>query len=461
LYCSKKYENLNLKLRVLSGSSLELQKEKSRIFSGLFTGILLMAFIVSLILLGIFREKLNFWYAVYILLVFNLFIVYDGLDFQWIYPNFPKYASISRFIASCLSLSIMIYVMQLFCNQQPNNSRFFYIAEVLKYLTLLTVPLTFVVYFYLPSLEAKRFHFILFMLEQCLGILIVVISCFEKILQRYLPAIFYFSAVVLLLYSATLGILLELGKIDKNADTPNLLQISFIVEVILISTGILYKYRLVMMENTQLNEEMSQLKLSSIKELRELQRQEQLRIAEDLHDYLGGQLAALKFKMENLKVAETDKGEIIQVVDDLSQSSRTIAHNLRPPELHQNDLADVISLYLKKLNQEQSIHFEFIQIGQPRPFKPEQEVSLYKILLELITNVLKHSKSSEAVIQFSFGPTHFELISEDNGIGLGSALREGMGLKNIRKRTEQMQGTMHIDSNAGNTTIILTIPYTT
>jgi signal transduction histidine kinase len=309
-------------------------------------------------------------------------------------------------------------------------------------------------------MEAKRFHFILFIIEQCLGILIVVLSCFEKIIQRYLPAIFYFFAVVLLLYSATLGILLELGKINKNADTPNLLQISFIVEVILISIGILYKYRLVMMENRLLNEEMSQLKLSSIKELRELQRQEQLRIAEDLHDYLGGQLAALKFKMENLIVAETDKGEIIKVLDDLSQSSRTIAHNLRPPELHQNDLADVISLYLKKLNQEQSIHFEFIQIGQPRTFKPEQEVSLYKILLELITNVLKHSKSSEAVIQFSFGSTHIELISEDNGVGFGSSLNEGMGLKNIRKRTEQMQGSMHIDSIPGNTTIILTIPYT-
>ena len=55
LYCSKKNENLNLKLRIFSASKLARQEEKSRIFIGLLTGILLMAFIVSFILLGIFK----------------------------------------------------------------------------------------------------------------------------------------------------------------------------------------------------------------------------------------------------------------------------------------------------------------------------------------------------------------------------------------------------------------------
>ncbi|MFN5134774.1 MAG: 7TM diverse intracellular signaling domain-containing protein [Chitinophagaceae bacterium] len=459
LYCNKKNENLNLKIRVLPQEIIKQKETRGSVFLGLFCGIFLMAFIVSIIMLVIFRDQLNFWYAVYIVLVVNLLLVYEGLDFQWFYPNHPFYASISRYIASSLTLGMMMYVMQLFCNQRVGNSRFYYAVEISKYFIFLFAPLTWFIYRNPAATELKQIHFTVFLLQQLGGMILIIACSVEKILQGYKPAAFYLSAVFLLLYSATSAIFLELGIINKNTDTPNLLQWSFVIEIVLISIGILYKYQLVKQKNGSLSKELADLKLSSIKDLLQTQYEEQARIAEDLHDLMGAKLAALKFKVLGLQAPDNQKKEITGVIDELSGSSRTIAHNLRPSELHHHDLSHVIEAYLQRLNKEQSIHFEFIQSGIPESITPEFEIPLYKIIIELVTNILKHSGASEAVVQFSFHEYRFELLVEDNGRGLEKGKEEGMGMKNIRKRVQQLNGTLHIDSCPGNTTFILSFEY--
>lgn len=459
LYVNKKDENLNVKLRLLPEAVLKQKETTTTAYLGFFCGVLLMAFIVSVIMLFIFKDPLSFWYSIYIALVANLLLTYEGFDFQWLYPNHPFYTSISRFMASTVTLGMMVYVMQLYCNQKASNSRFFYAAEIFKISLFIMVPITLIVYAYFPTTTIKKIHFIFFLVQQLGGIALIFISSIEKMLQRYKPAAFYLSAVILLLYSSITAMLLELGKINRNADTPNLLQWSFVLEVILISIGILYKYKLVQQTNQTLSSELADLKLSSIKQLLQTQQQEQVRIAEDLHDLLGAQLAALKFKVAGSQTPENEKTEISSVIDSLSRSTRTIAHNLRPSELHQHDLSHVIERYLQGLNAEQSIQFDFIQNGAQKNLGPELELTIYKIIMELITNILKHSEATEAVVQLSFHENNLELIVEDNGKGIESSKNEGMGLINVRKRVAQSKGDLHIDSQPGNTTFIISFLY--
>ena len=459
LYCNKINENLNLKINLIPEDVLKKQELKANTYIGLFSGILLMAFIVSLMMLSIFKDKLNFWYGIYIISVFNMLLVYDGLDFQWIYPNYPAYADMSRYIASSLILGLMMHVMQLFCNQTLFNSKFYRGVEICKYAIFLMIPLTVFVYMQTPSANIKQFHFRFFLLEQITGVFLVIASCIEKIIQRYKPAIFYLSAVILLLWSGVSGILLETGYINKSTDTPNLLQLSFVIEVVLISIGLLFKYELVKRSNQMLSTELSDLKLSSIKQILQIQRQEQMRIAEDLHDLLGAKLAAVKFKVSTLETKENSKHEIMTVIDEISQSTRTIAHNLRPPELDQHDLSDVINLYINKLNSEQAIKFDFIQMGQPRKLGSDLELSMYKIITELITNILVHAEATESTVQINFNEENIELLVEDNGKGIGENTKEGMGLQNIRKRVAALHGKLHMDTTQGNTIFIIHFPY--
>lgn len=458
LYCDKRNENLTMRLHLVSEPTLKRQEADSQIFTGLFCGILIMALFVSLILLIIFRDKLNFWYALYICSIINMLLVYDGADFQWFYPNWPSYVNISRFIASSITVSLLMYVMQLFCNQQPSNSRFYYPVTIFRLTLLLMVPYTFIVYQYFPNQTTKTIHFYLFLMGQTLGIILVIISTFEKMRQLYKPAYFYFSAVMLLLYSGVNAILLELGVINRSAQTPNLLQWSFVVEVILISGGILYKYQLVKKENDHLSNELTDLKLSSMKQMLSIQQEEQQRIAEDLHDIFGGQLAAAKFKLTAMSAPDDKKEEIIRILDDLSASSRTIAHNLLPAALNETDLSTVIRSYLTQINKEYKIHFEFIQVGVPPTFTQTIELSVYKIIIEIITNTIRHAQATQGMIQLSYSSDQLEIIAEDNGVGITHESKEGMGLRNIRKRVKLLSGNIHLDTRPGNTTFIIQIP---
>jgi Signal transduction histidine kinase len=88
------------------------------------------------------------------------------------------------------------------------------------------------------------------------------------------------------------------------------------------------------------------------------------------------------------------------------------------------------------------------------------EIQIFRILQELLTNIIKHAKASEVIIQFSEIDDSFNIMIEDNGIGFNASEEfTGMGLKNIKDRMEHISGELMIDSSIENgTTIILKIP---
>ncbi len=458
LRLDKRFENLNVQLHLLAENRLEMMENRANLFTGLFAGILLFAFASTLFLFALFRDRLQIWYAAYILSILYLLLAYEGFDFEFFYPEKPFFADVSRYLASITTLVLMISVMQRYCRQTRNNSRFFHLLNTTKWFSFILFPITLILYRYYPMPELKPFHFWAFLISQILGILLIMVSCIEKILQRYRPAYFYFAAVALLLINSILATFFESGKINASADTPNFFQWSIILEVVLISIGILYRYKLIKQENEVLIQEMNEVKVNSVKKILEAKQLEQERIAEDLHDLFGGHLAAIKLKVSQWLRENPAHDAIISALDQLSAETRTIAHNLTPMPLHQHDLSDIVEALIQQLNREKGIRFRFFQTGNPRAFSKEAEIDLYKIIMEIIHNIIKHSRAKEAFIQFFFRAEAFELVAEDNGIGIDSESPVGMGIQNIRRRVQKMKGSCHIDSSKGNTTIIIQLP---
>ena len=85
---------------------------------------------------------------------------------------------------------------------------------------------------------------------------------------------------------------------------------------------------------------------------------------------------------------------------------------------------------------------------------------MFRIIQELLTNIIKHSAATEAIVQFSEHENTLNIVVEDNGKGFDTnATKTGIGLINIEKRIEKIDGEFVIDSSKGNgTTIILNIP---
>jgi two-component system, NarL family, sensor kinase len=90
------------------------------------------------------------------------------------------------------------------------------------------------------------------------------------------------------------------------------------------------------------------------------------------------------------------------------------------------------------------------------------EINLYRIIQELISNILKHAKASEVSIQLLKKETYLNIVVEDNGIGFDVNQvknKKGMGLKNIESRVNSLGGEFNIDSGKGaGTTITINIP---
>jgi signal transduction histidine kinase len=350
----------------------------------------------------------------------------------------------------------MIHVMQLFVKQKKDNSKFYIAANILKWINVFLIPTTLIIYQQFPSVATKKIHFYFFIFIQMTGCCIVLLSTLEKIFQKYKPAKFYFIATVMLLSTGILSSMAEVGIINHNVTSINPMQWCFVAEVIIISIGILYKYQLLRKENQLLLDQLSLEKINNLKDIVETQKIEQKRIAEDLHDLLGGQLAALKLKIASLSGDQKSKAE--NLIDDISENTRNIAHNMNLVELNENMLSTIFSNYLFQLNKDHTTLFSFTQFGTPYNFNKETELNIYLILMEIIHNILKHAHAKEATVQFFFNEDNFEIIVEDNGLGMLEKNKPGMGIKNIKKRIQKLNGQIHIDSLAGNTTIIIIIP---
>ncbi|GAB3640140.1 sensor histidine kinase [Spirosoma arcticum] len=190
-------------------------------------------------------------------------------------------------------------------------------------------------------------------------------------------------------------------------------------------------------------------------ELINAQEDERRRLAADLHDDVGTSLVALRGKLTNNQDAE-------QLLDKIIGDVRTVSHNLMPIELHDLGLADALSEVARRLETMSGIQFLFIRSGEPVALGPSADLILYRLVQELLHNIVRHSQATSAVVQLVYHQTNLNITVEDNGTGfdhrsLNSA--PGIGLKNVHSRMEWLGGQLAVDSGPAGTTVRLDIPY--
>jgi signal transduction histidine kinase len=175
---------------------------------------------------------------------------------------------------------------------------------------------------------------------------------------------------------------------------------------------------------------------------------ERKRIARDLHDGIGSSLSSIKMQLEN---STDSKSNIITVVIlALSKSIkelRQIAYNLVPETLNRLGL-DAAILDLCISNSLKNITVEYNSYELNDKIKPSHQITIYRIVQELVNNALKHSKATLIVVQCSQNNNLFLITVEDNGIGItNDTNKKGLGLSNIKKRVDVLEGKFEICSN--------------
>jgi signal transduction histidine kinase len=183
---------------------------------------------------------------------------------------------------------------------------------------------------------------------------------------------------------------------------------------------------------------------------------ERRRIAQELHDGLGSTLATLKLNAESLNLESKDLNAtewkayhgLLELVDYACVSLRDISHNMLPAGIEHFGLEATLQSDIAKIKKHKGLQINFETFGIDTIQHKEIELHVYRIVLELLNNVIKHAQASQVNIQLMKHDATISLIVEDNGIGFNpeKTILSGIGIISVKSRVEALSGKMQIDS---------------
>lgn len=250
-----------------------------------------------------------------------------------------------------------------------------------------------------------------------------------------------------------------------------LLFIGTIGIFLIVSTFIFFAYQyqkklfLKEKENQKIQSLLKSEELKSAYALLEGQDAERQRVANDLHDRMGGQLSTIKIYLdllESSELSEKQKG----LVDKLQVSAqfaidevRAIAHDMNNSALNYYGFQKAVEQLCSALNETKNIQIQsHISISREIPTNSARDV--YQVIQELVTNTLKHANASEIRLEITVSHDEMNVIFEDNGNGFDPRQEHvGIGLNSIQLRVEKYQGIFTVDSQHDRgSTFIIEIP---
>ncbi|MFP7657279.1 sensor histidine kinase [Chryseobacterium proteolyticum] len=258
----------------------------------------------------------------------------------------------------------------------------------------------------------------------------------------------------------------ELEVSKKNSYLWGLSLILLLFLTLVIFLYILYRNNRKLSEQKEIN---LQQKINDIKQKEELsltkaildgEERERERIAKDLHDGLGGMLAGVKINFSTWSsnnLAGEKQQEFYRILGQLDNSVselRHIARNLMPESLLnfglETALRDLCDFYTRK-----NLIIDFQPLNINKKLSLSTQLSIYRIVQELLANAVKHSEATNILLQCSQAESAFFITIEDNGKGFQKDVvqPQSMGLRNIRNRINYLQGKMEISTDHDGTSI--------
>lgn len=189
---------------------------------------------------------------------------------------------------------------------------------------------------------------------------------------------------------------------------------------------------------------------------------ERVRIAKDLHDGIGGLLSAVKMRFSTVKneypdlKASASYQQAINMLDDASADVRKTAHNLMPDMLTRFGLDEAVQVFCSNVSMRNELVVNYQSVGQIGRYHDSFELAIYRIVQELVNNIIKHANAHEALVQFTRQDNVLTISIEDDGVGfdLNPKTSTGMGLNSVKSRVQALNGLIDIDSAPGRGTAI-------
>jgi PAS domain S-box-containing protein len=202
-----------------------------------------------------------------------------------------------------------------------------------------------------------------------------------------------------------------------------------------------------------------------------MQDQERRRLARDLHDGLGQELAVAKMVLDQMisqKSAEPPGeawAQASSIIDNAIQQVRTMSHLLHPPLLDEVGLLSALSWYVEGITKRSGLETSLdVQPGDFPRLGADVETAVFRIVQEALTNVFRHSEASKVWITLTQKEGTIVVSVRDDGKGIGRKIAElqpdsvGVGIGGMKQRAREFGGQLRLSNVHPGTLVELIIP---
>jgi signal transduction histidine kinase len=258
----------------------------------------------------------------------------------------------------------------------------------------------------------------------------------------------------------------------KKKETQNIFIIT--AACLLLVAGLLFyrdlrnKHHLLAQSNQIHEQQIIQLEkerqLIAAQSLMKGQEEERSRLAKDLHDGVGGLLSGVKLSLSNMKgnvfLSEENARAVNMIIGQLDNSItelRRVSHNMMPEALIKFGLREALENYCENIDQAGELKVRLQTYGLDHRMEQDTEIVIYRIVQELLNNVVKHAEAKQVLVQLIREQEKFTLTVEDDGKGFNLAdpkAQKGAGLQNIKARAGYLNGIVDVRTRPGEGTSI-------
>lgn len=449
---SDRYES-NLKLLFLNQNDfLKLIKTDGYFTMAIIIFLTILAFIIITLFITQKKHKM-LWYAGYI-----FFIITDYMVFKGIWDNEILSTNTFLFVnlKTIAQTSSVFFASMFFSKFYPLTKKtricklLFNIASIISLIILFFFGFKFLIgnsYFDL--------FWIWMVLRVCIIIIIIahLILIIRKVLPFYLGVAFLISTIFALVHfylEPTVNVTLQ-----KAILLENLFYITTVLETLFVTYYIVSKIVKERLLAINLNQENLELRNNFQDTVLKMQETERNKLLSNVHDTFGGYLEALKLRL--LQKTENSPEKVQEILDAFYKDYRYLLNSLYSPKINSENFIENLIEFCEKLNQltDNNIKHQFTLDSVD--LEQEKCVHIYRIISELTTNAIKYSKASEINIKIHKEEKEQIILSiKDNGVGFNKASidKDSYGLKNIKERVQQINGSINIDSTKNIGTII-------
>lgn len=245
---------------------------------------------------------------------------------------------------------------------------------------------------------------------------------------------------------------------EHRLEKKNILIISIAVGALILIILLIGGYRTY---QHKLKLQVQQQEINQLRASIQGEEKERARIARELHDGIAGMVSAVKM---NLITVQSDHQLLMHnksfciatnLLDETAKEIRQTAHNLTPEILAQHELQDAITIFCEQIEKSSGVNIKFLYYGTFDHLEDSFKLSIYRMVQELINNIVKHARATDAIVQLSCYGYIFSITVEDNGNGfMTDNHNTGLGIQNIQSRVKSLNGRISIESSEESGTTI-------